>query len=294
MLAFKVVSDVILRTIKLTLTVAFQGISGAYSEQALRSHFGENICILPCESFDSLFDALQSGRAQYGVLPVENSVAGSVAGAYELLLEYDFRIQADIILHIHHQLLGIPGTRLSDVQFVRSHPQALAQCERYLKRHNIKPIPWYDTAGSAADLARECPPHTAAIASRLAAELYHLDILEADIEDMPFNFTRFFVLGHEDPVKGTYNKTSIVFATRNRPAALYECIGEFSTRGLNITKLESRPRRNRPWEPVFYLDFEGYWQDEVCQEALLKLLQRASFVKILGSYPAASTNTIGM
>jgi len=277
-----------------TLTVAFQGINGAYSEQALRSHFGDNLCVLPCESFDALFDALQTGRAQYGVLPVENSVAGSVAGAYELLLEYDFRIQADVILHIHHQLLALPGTRLSEIQFARSHPQALAQCERYLKRHGIKPVPWYDTAGSAADLVRDCPPNTAAIASRLAAELYQLEIVEADIEDMPFNFTRFFILGHDDPPRGAYNKTSIVFATRNRPAALYECIGEFSTRGLNITKLESRPRRNRPWEPVFYLDFEGYWQDEVCQEALLKLLQRASFVKILGSYPAASTNTIGM
>lgn len=278
----------------LSMRVAFQGIQGAYSEQALRQHFGDDVEVVPCSNFDELFESLQNNQVHYAVLPVENSVAGSVSGAYELLLEYDFRIQADIILHVRHQLVAMDGTAFEDLRAVRSHPQALAQCERYLKRHKLQAVPWYDTAGSAYDLSRECPPATAAIASRLAASLYGLAIIEQDIEDMPFNFTRFFVLGHEDPARGDYNKTSLVFATRNRPSALYECLGEVSTRGLNITKLESRPRRNRPWEPIFYLDFEGYWQDEACQEALLKLLQRASFVKLLGSYPATSTNTIGM
>lgn len=282
------------KDVVLSTRVAFQGTHGAYSEQALRQHFGDDVEVVLCANFNNLFEALQTSQVDYAVQPVENSVAGSVSGAYELLLEYDFRVQADIILHVRHQLLALPGTTLEKLVEVRSHPQALAQCEQYLRRHNLQAIPWYDTAGSAHDLARDCPPATGAIASRLAAELYGLDIVEQDIEDVPFNYTRFFVLGHEDPVKGAYNKTSIVFATRNRPAALYECLGEFSTRGLNITKLESRPRRNRPWEPVFYLDFEGYWQDDAAQEALLKLLQRASFVKLLGSYPAASTNTIGM
>ena len=278
----------------MSITVAFQGIHGAYSEQALRQQFGEDVTVFPCPDFNELFESLQTGKVDYAILPVENSVAGSVNGAYELLLEYDFRIQADIILHVRHQLVGVPGTKLEDVKFVRSHPQALAQCDRYLKRHNMQSMPWYDTAGSALDLSRECPSNTAAIASRLASQLYGLEIMDSDIEDMPFNYTRFFVLGHEDPIRGEYNKTSLVFATRNRPAALYECIGEFSTRGLNITKLESRPRRNRPWEPVFYLDFEGFWQDAPCQEAMLKLLQRASFVKLLRSYPATTTNTVGM
>ncbi len=278
----------------MALTVAFQGIHGAYSEQALRQHFGDSVAVQPCSEFNELFEALQSGRVDHASLPVENSVAGSVNGAYELLLEYDFRVQADIVLHVRHQLLAVPGTKLDSIRFVRSHPQALSQCERFLKRHKMQPVVWYDTAGSALDLSKDCAPHTGALASRLAADLYGLEIIEPDVEDMPFNFTRFFVLGHEDPSRGEYNKTSIVFATRNRPAALYDCLGEFAKRGINITKLESRPRRNRPWEPVFYLDFEGYWQDDVCQEALMKLLQRASFVKMLGSYPATNTSTVGM
>lgn len=278
----------------MALTVAFQGIHGAYSEQALRQHFGDSVAVQPCNEFNELFEALQSGRVDHAILPVENSVAGSVNGAYELLLEHDFRVQADIVLHVRHQLLAVPGTKLDSIRFVRSHPQALSQCERFLKRHKMQPVVWYDTAGSALDLSKDCAPHTGALASRLAADLYGLEIIEPDVEDMPFNFTRFFVLGHEDPIRGEYNKTSIVFATRNRPAALYDCLGEFAKRGINITKLESRPRRNRPWEPVFYLDFEGYWQDEVCQEALMKLLQRASFVKMLGSYPATNTSTVGM
>jgi prephenate dehydratase len=116
-----------------------------------------------------------------------------------------------------------------------------------------------------------------------------MQILEKEIEDAPFNFTRFFLLGHDDPPKAEYNKTSLVFATRHRPSALYDCLGEFATRGLNLTKIESRPRRNRPWEPVFYLDVEGHWQDPIFQEALARLLQRASFVKMLGSYPAVKT-----
>jgi prephenate dehydratase len=177
---------------------------------------------------------------------------------------------------------------------VRSHPQALAQCERYLKRNHIEGIPAYDTAGAAKALSESPSTEMGAIASTLAAELYDLDVLEPEIEDVPFNYTRFFLLGHDDPPRGEYNKISLVFATRNRPAALHECLGEFATRGLNLTKIESRPRRNRPWEPVFYLDVEGHWQDELCQQALAGLLQRASFVKMLGSYPAVITNSVGI
>jgi prephenate dehydratase len=194
-----------------------------------------------------------------------------------------------VVLHVHHALLAPPGTKMTDLKYVRSHPQALAQCEQFLRRNKLKPIPWYDTAGAAHDLSSEPLPETGAIASELAGQLYNLDVLAATIEDVMFNFTRFFVLGHDDPPRAEYNKTSIVFATRHRPAALYDCLGEFASRGLNLTKIESRPRRNRPWEPVFYLDFEGHWQDPICQEALARLLQRASFVKMLGSYPAVKT-----
>jgi prephenate dehydratase len=274
--------------------VAFQGIHGAYSQQAVRQHFGEAVETLPCSSLDALFHALQTKQAKYAILPVENALAGAVSMAYELLMDSDFRIQAEVILHVHHMLLAPRGLTIKDLKQVRSHPQALAQCEKFLKRHGLTPIPWYDTAGSAHDIAQERADSTGAIASELAAQLYDLDILARDIEDVSFNFTRFFVLGDDDPPRGEYNKTSIVFATRNRPAALYECLGEFATRGINFTKIESRPRRNRPFEPVFYLDFEGHWQDEVCQEALTRLLQKASFVKMLGSYPAVKQQLVGI
>jgi len=274
--------------------VAFQGVHGAYSEQAVRQHFGDEVDVLPCADFSDLFENIQKETVKYCLLPVENAQAGAVNGAYELLMDYDLRIQAEVILHVHHNLLVVPGTKLEDIKFVRSHPQGLAQCERYLRRHNFKPVVWYDTAGSAKDLASENTPYTACIASKLAASLYNLEVLEPDIEDAPFNYTRFFVLGNDDPLPSDYNKTSIVFAVRHRPAALHECLGEFATRGINLTKIESRPRRNRPWEPIFYVDFEGYWQDEICQEALMKLLQKASFVKMLGSYPAVKTNSVGM
>lgn len=270
--------------------VAFQGVHGAYSEQAIRQHFGDTVDVYPCPVLSNLFEAIDSNKVTYAMLPVENALAGAVSQAYEMLMDSDLRIQGEVILHVHHALLAPRGTKMSDIRWVRSHPQALAQCDRFLKRNGFEAVPWYDTAGAARDLAANPEPCTAAIASQLAGELYELDILATEIEDVAFNFTRFFTLGHDDPPRGEYNKTSIVFATRHRPSALYDCLGEFAQRGLNLTKIESRPRRNRPWEPVFYLDFEGHWQDPVCQEALARLLQRASFVKMLGSYPAVKTS----
>lgn len=282
------------KVIILRHAVAFQGIHGAYSEQAIRQHFGTNVEVSPCPTLTDVFETMQREQLKYAVVPVENALAGAVSQAYELLMDSDLRIQAEVFVHVHHALLVPKGMKLADVRRARSHPQALAQCEKFLRRHNIEPIPYYDTAGSARDLSQQPDECTAAIASELAGELYDLDIIERQIEDVQFNFTRFFVLADDDPPMGEYNKTSIVFATRNRPAALIECLNEFATRGLNLTKIESRPRRNRPWEPVFFVDFEGHWQEPVCQEALARLLQRASFVKMLGSYPAEKTQSVGI
>lgn len=280
----------------MSITVAFQGVHGAYSEQAIKQHFGEDVVTRPTPTLTTLFELIQTKEVDYAILPVENALAGAVNQAYELLMDYDLRIQAEVILHVHHCLLVPKGKILQDIKSVRSHPQALAQCEKYIKKNNLVAVPDYDTAGSAKKISMNSSPEndTAAIASRLAGKLYDLDILEADIEDVAFNYTRFFILGHDDPEPGKFNKTSVVFATRNRPAALYECLGEFAKRGLNLTKIESRPRRNRPWEPVFYLDFEGYAQDPECQGALARLLQLASFVKLLGSYPASKGDSVGI
>ena len=268
--------------------VAFQGENGAYSQEAAYQFFGAEVDTLPCRTFEDIFLAVEEGRADYGILPIENSAAGSINKAYDLLLERDLKIWGEVFLRVRHCLLANPGTKLEDVRWVRSHPQALAQCERFLARHGMEPIPAYDTAGSAKDLAAAPEPRVAVIASTLAARLYGLEVLATEIEDLPFNYTRFFILGHEDPPRAERNKTSVVFATRHVPGALYACLGEFAQRGLNLTKLESRPRRNKPWHYIFYLDFEGHWQDPPCAEALIGLLHKATFLKLLGSYPAAT------
>jgi prephenate dehydratase len=269
--------------------VAFQGVAGAYSEQAVRQFFGPDVVSVPRKTFDGIFAATESQETDYGMLPVENSVAGSVANSYELLVEHDLRIYAEVVLRVRHMLMALPDTQLADITGVRSHPQALAQCQRYLTRYNLKPEAAFDTAGSARDLAASGEPNVAVIASELAAELYGLEILVRGVEDFPFNFTRFFVLSREDAPRAQRSKTSIVFTTPHQPGALYACMGEFATRRINLTKIESRPRLNRPWQYIFYVDFEGHSQDQACEAALIGLLRRSSFVKLLGSYPAAMT-----
>lgn len=269
--------------------VAFQGVAGAFSEEAARQFFGAQVKPMPCPDFKALFVAVEQGDADYGLLPVENSTAGSVVHAYELLMEHDLRVRAEVIFRVRHMLVAPSGTDIDSLKQVRSHPQALAQCERYLARHGLVAVPAFDTAGSARDLAANPTPETAAIASELAAQLYGLEVLDRDIQDIEFNYTRFFVLGLDDPPRAQRSKTSLVFTTRHQPGALYDSLGEFANRQINLTKIESRPRRNRPWQYLFYLDFEGHWQDPECEAALMGLLRRSSFVKLLGSYPAATT-----
>ena len=270
------------------MIVAFQGEHGAYSEEAIRRHFGPDAATLPCESFTRIFQAVQQGEATYGMLPVENALAGTVAQSYELLMEYDFRVQAEVLLAIRHHLLAPDGTAVDDIRHVKSHPQALAQCADTLQRRGWEPVATYDTAGAAHDLADKPEPHTAVIASAFAGELYGLTTLESGIEDDPMNSTRFFVIGPDDAPRHDPSKTSLVFGVRHRPRALYDCIGAFAERDINLTKIESRPIRGRPWQYWFYLDFEGHWQDPAAEGALVALLHRASMVKMLGSYPAAS------
>lgn len=270
-------------------TVAFQGVAGAYSEEAILQYFGPDVETVPCRTLEEMFPEVETGKADYAMLPVENAVAGSVAGAYELLLQRDLRINAEIVLRVRHMLMASPGTDRSAIRRVRSHPQALSQCRRYLSRHGLKPEPWFDTAGSARALATEPEQDVAVIASSLAAEMYGLDIIDQAIEDFHFNYTRFFLMGLDDPPRAQRTKTSVVFSTRHSPGALYKCVGEFASRGINLTKIESRPRLNQPWRYTFYLDFEGHCQDLEAEAALLGLLRHASFVKFLGSYPAATT-----
>ena len=268
-------------------TVAFQGEPGAYSQEAIFQHFGPQVGTLACPGFEEVFQAVEDGRATLGLLPVENSQAGSINQAFDLLLDHDLRVVGEVKLRVRHCLLAAPGTKQSDIQRVHSHYQALAQCERYLRTRGWEAIVAYDTAGAARDLAASPDPHAGAIASRLAGEMYGLECLDTGIEDSPENTTRFFLLGREEPPPAKLNKTSVVFATMHTPGSLYNVLGELATRGINVTKLESRPRRNRPWHYVFYMDLEGHWQDATINRALLGLLTRTAFLKLLGSYPAA-------
>lgn len=272
------------------ILVAFQGEKGAYSEQAVRQFFGDAAATLPCHSFADILQAVQLGQASHAMLPVENSLAGTVIPAYDQLLDHDLRIQGEVLVKVEHCLMVPPGTTLEQVKRAISHPQALAQCEKTLARLGIEPVTHYDTAGAAKDLAQNPEPGAAAIASALAAQTYGLTVLLKSIEDLPFNYTRFFVLGLTAPPRHDPSKTSIVFTTRHVPGALYEIMGELAQRGINLTKIESRPRRNRPWHYLFYVDFEGHEEDSPVQEALLGILKRSSFLKILGSYPAARGN----
>jgi prephenate dehydratase len=269
--------------------VAFQGVTGAYSENAIYQFFGPETKTLSCPTLEGIFEAVETGRANLGILPVENALAGSVPRAYELLMERDLRIQAEVIMRVQHTLMAAPGVKLADLKRVRSTLLSLNQCEKFMARHGLEQIPASDTASSARDLAARPEPDLGVIASKLAAQIYKLDILEEDIEDAAFNYTRFFVLGSEDPPRAQRCKTSLIFSARHLPGSLYHCLGEFAERNINLTKIESRPRRNRPWQYLFYLDFEGHWQDSPAEAALLGLLRRAGFVKMLGSYPMATT-----
>lgn len=269
--------------------IAFQGIKGAHSENAIYQFFGPDTVTSPCKSLEGIFEAVESGQADLGVLPVENALTGSHPRAYELLMERDLRIRAEIIMRTQHTLMAAPGAKLANLTRVRSTIESLTQCEKFIGSNNLEQIPAFDSASSARDLAQNPEPTLGVIANKLAADIYNLDILQEEIEDAPFNYTRYFVLGNEDPPRAQRCKTSLIFTTRHLPGSLYHCLGEFAERNINLTKIESRPRRNRPWQYLFYLDFEGHWQDPVAEAALLALLRRAGLVKMLGSYPMAST-----
>mgnify|MGYP002713011636 CR=1 FL=1 len=270
-----------------SLIVAFQGEPGAYSEQAIHEYYGSDTASLPCRTFTEVLDAVHNETATFGMLPVENSLAGMVIPAYDVLIDHDLRVQAEVIVKVEHYLMAPAGTKFSDIVRVRSHHQALAQCEHTLIRMGMEPIDYYDTAGAARDLAMNPELGTAAIASKLAATTYNLEILQKNVEDRDFNFTRFFVLGKHDPPRQDPSKTSIIFTTRHVPGALYKVLEELAARNINLTKIESRPRRNRPWHYRFFVDFEGHEDDPEIQEAMMGILKMSSFLQVLGSYPMA-------
>ncbi|MDD1768666.1 MAG: prephenate dehydratase [Methanomassiliicoccales archaeon] len=268
--------------------VAFQGIHGAYSEDAVYKFFGEGIRTLPCAEFEDVFASVDKGDASHAVVPVENSLEGSVARVNDLLLEHDLTVVGEVIIFVKHCLIGHPDAEIEDIRRVYSHPQALGQCRTFLSRYpQWEKVPSYDTAGSVKIIKERGDRSEAAIASARTAKEYGMKILKEGIQNSHLNYTRFFVIEKAAAINPRGDKTSLVFATKNVAGALYACLGVFTEHSVNLTKLESRPRRDRAWEYVFYVDIDGHLDDPDVSGAITDLVRRASFVKILGSYKRA-------
>lgn len=266
-------------------TVAIQGEQGSFSHQAALELLGDGIRLLPRPSFEALFEAIGSGAAARAVVPIENSLHGSIHENYDRLKASALHIVAETQLRISHCLIARPGSSLATIRRVASHAVALSQCRRFFhERPNLEAVVAYDTAGSVKDLLRDGPATQGAIASKLAAQLYGGQVLLEGIEDDPQNYTRFLVLAREPGPQETATKTSIVFSLKNAPGVLHRALAAFASRGVDLAKIESRPLRGRPWEYLFYLDYLGDPRGPAGQ-ALEELSGMAEELRVLGSYP---------
>jgi prephenate dehydratase len=267
------------------LRLAYQGEPGAYSEAAALQYGGAHVETLPCKAFDDVFEAVVMRRATHGVVPLENSIGGTIHRNYDLLLEHELAITGEVELDVVHCLQALPGTKIEDVTIVYSHPQALAQCERYLKDLGVTVEAVYDTAGGAKLVSEQRMAGAAALASQRAAEVFGLEVLQEAVQDYEYNITRFAIIGGTPPAEA--NKTTIVFALPSTPGALFKALSVFALRDINMTKLESRPIRGRPWEYLFYVEIEARRDDLNCGRALTHLAEFAKWTRVLGSYKGA-------
>lgn len=270
-------------------TVAFQGESGAYSEAASIAYFKNRVDPVPFPTFDTVFNAVSEGTTQYGLIPIENSLAGTIHRNYDLLLRNNLQIIGEYHLRISHCLMALEGVLLPQINRVHSHPQALAQCEQNLVRLGLEPVIEADTAGSARMLKERQDRQAGVLASRRAAEVYGLVILEENMEDSPTNFTRFLAISKETPpiidLPNNEYKTTIVFSLDNKPGVLFKALSVFALRDIDLTKIESRPIPGSLWEYLFYIDFIGHTTNPTCNNALDHLAELSTFQRVLGSYP---------
>ncbi|MBN2388095.1 MAG: prephenate dehydratase [Anaerolineales bacterium] len=268
------------------MRVAFQGEAGAFSEEACQQLLGP-VETQACESFDDVFEAVASGDCERGLIPIENSLAGSIHQNYDLLLRHDLYIVGETFLRVRHCLIGFPGVAVEQVRKVISHPQALGQCAASLRALGVKTEAVYDTAGSVKLLKQSGERVLAAVASRRAAEIYGMQILREGIEDNPENFTRFLAISRQSIAPGAEAKTTIVFTLKNTPGALFKALSVFALREIDLTKIESRPLPGKTWDYLFYVDFIGALQEETIRRALDHLGEYAPLLRILGTYPRA-------
>jgi arogenate/prephenate dehydratase len=265
--------------------LAYQGEPGAYSEAAALQYGGAQVETLPCKSFDDVFEAVVKKKATHGVVPLENSIGGTIHRNYDLLLEHELPITGEVELDVVHCLQALPGTKIADVKTVYSHAQALAQCERYLKDLGVTVEAVYDTAGGAKLVAEQKLAGAAALASRRAADVFGLEVLQEAVQDYEFNITRFAIIGGSPTADA--NKTTLVFGLPSTPGALFKVLSVFALRDLNLTKLESRPIRGRPWEYMFYVEVDARRDDPACSRALAALAEFVRWTRVLGTYKGA-------
>jgi prephenate dehydratase len=265
---------------------AFQGELGAFSQRAAISIFGPHITPLPCIAFDDVFEKVIRREADVGVIPIENSLAGSIYQNFDLLAQHPLEAIAETYVRIEHHLIADPSCDLSRIRKIYSHPVALAQCRRFLRRlRRIEEISFYDTAGSVKYIREHEIRDAAAIASADAAKIYRMKILRRGIEDNRENYTRFLALARKRAFRKGGPKTTIVFGLRNEPGALFKALSVFALRNIDLTKIESRPIHGKPWEYLFYLDLRSDLQSRECSNALRHLREMTLYFKVLGSYP---------
>ncbi len=276
------------------IRVGFQGELGAFSQVATRQLAGEEAVPVPFPTFQQVFEAVTNGTCDAAAIPIENTLHGSIHENYDHLLKFDLGIRAETFVRIVHNLIAPPGVKFEDLTRVFSHPVALAQCLHFFDANpQIKRTPYYDTAGSVKMIMEESLKDAGAIASAAAAPIYGATILKTSIEDDRQNFTRFFLLRPNSappepaPAIGVKYKTTIVFTVKNVPGALFRSLAALALRDLDMTKIESRPLRGKPWEYLFYLDFIGSPDEAPARNALGHLAEMADMLRVLGSYPAA-------
>ena len=269
------------------MRVAYQGVPGAYSEAAVIQHWGDAAELIQRPYLEDVFSTVESGEAEAGLVPVENTIEGSITRTYDLFNERSLTVLGETVFRVSHCLIANPGVKPHDIKRVYSHPQALGQTRAYLAAHGYEPVNHFDTAGAVKMIRDGGLRDAAAVASRRAADIYGMNVLAEGIEDNGENYTRFLHIGRGSTRPTGRDKTSLAFTVDNRPGTLIAALRVLADRRLNLSKIESRPYTGRPWEYVFFIDFDGHREDPASADALRELAEYAWSLKVFGSYPRA-------